>query len=48
MRHVFAGAVLVVAGIAAFIEAHSHHPNTNARVVAGGRRLNATSDRESR
>jgi hypothetical protein len=26
MRQVFAGAVLVVAGIAAFIEAHTHRP----------------------
>jgi uncharacterized membrane protein HdeD (DUF308 family) len=26
MRQIFAGALLVVAGIAAFIEAHSHRP----------------------
>jgi hypothetical protein len=26
MREIFGGALLVVAGIAAFIEAHSHHP----------------------
>jgi hypothetical protein len=28
MRQVFAGAVLAVAGVAAFIEAHSHRPIT--------------------
>jgi hypothetical protein len=36
MRQVFAGAVLVVAGIAAFIEAHSHPPELESRCRKGG------------
>lgn len=35
MRRVFGGAVLVVAGIAAFIEAHSHMPVPAEAVVEG-------------
>jgi hypothetical protein len=39
MWRIFAGALLlVIAGIAAFIEAHSHDSNTNAR--AGWARAN--------
>ena len=30
MRSVFGGAVLVIAGIAAFIEAHSHHTTVHS------------------
>jgi hypothetical protein len=30
--HVFGGAALIVAGIAAFIEAHSHRPETQVRL----------------
>jgi len=37
MRQIFGGAVLVVAGIAAFIEAHSHPPELEGRCRTGGR-----------
>ena len=36
MRQVFVGAVLTIAGIAAFIEAHSHPPEVESRCRRGG------------
>jgi hypothetical protein len=36
MRQVFLGAALVIAGIAAFIEAHSHPPELESRCRTGG------------
>ena len=36
MRQIFGGALLVIAGIAAFIEAHSHRPESEQ--LCGGRR----------
>src|SRR5690349_15513158 len=37
VRQVFGGAVLVIAGIAAFIEAHSHPPQLESRCRGGGK-----------
>jgi uncharacterized membrane protein HdeD (DUF308 family) len=36
MRQIFGGAVLVIAGVAAFIEAHSHPPELEGRCRTGG------------
>jgi hypothetical protein len=36
MRQVFGGAALAIAGIAAFIEAHSHPPEVESRCRGGG------------
>ena len=36
MRQVFGGAVLVIAGIAAFIEAHSYRPMYRCEAVGSG------------
>ena len=37
MRQIFGGAVLIIAGIAAFIEAHSHPPELESRCRTGGK-----------
>jgi hypothetical protein len=37
MRQIFGGAVLVIAGVAAFIEAHSHPPELESRCRTGGK-----------
>jgi uncharacterized membrane protein HdeD (DUF308 family) len=37
MRQVFVGAALVIAGIAAFIEAYSHPPELESRCRTGGK-----------
>ena len=37
MRQIFGGAVLIIAGIAAFIEAHSHPPELESRCSTGGK-----------
>jgi uncharacterized membrane protein HdeD (DUF308 family) len=37
MWRVYVGAIMIVGGIAAFIEAHSHHPVSGLRQVVLGR-----------
>jgi uncharacterized protein YjeT (DUF2065 family) len=42
MRHIFGGAILLIAGIAAFIEAHSHPPLEGLRERGGPSHLSRT------